>query len=191
MATRKIKLSGIGYWAKVFESNRDLTGFEDALKDVGGQCTIDVDLDAENMAKLKASKSMKKGNPSPDNPGMTRVKFTRKWEEQYGGGAPTVVKDDSTIWDYDEDGTIGNGSSVDVLLAVYDTSRKSIVGTRLDKIKVTKHIPYVSDDDGPVDDDSDDVEDEDIEVVVAAPKAKKVAAKASTTMDIEDDNIPF
>ena len=34
MATRKVKLTGLGYWAKVFEDNRDLTGFEDALKDV-------------------------------------------------------------------------------------------------------------------------------------------------------------
>ena len=37
MATRKVKLTGLGYWAKVFEDNRDLTGFEDALKDVGGE----------------------------------------------------------------------------------------------------------------------------------------------------------
>ena len=45
MATRRVKLSGIAYWAKVFPENRDLTGFENALADVGGQTTIDIDLD--------------------------------------------------------------------------------------------------------------------------------------------------
>lgn len=168
MATRKIKLTGLGYWAKVFEDNRDLTGFEDALKEVGGQTTIDVDLDAEAMAKLKASKSMKKGSPSPDNPGLTRVKFTRKWQENYGGGAPKVTKADSTIWDYDEDGTIGNGSVIEITLAVYDTSRKSIVGTRLDKVKVLEHVKYE-----PEEDDEDE------------PEVKK-----SVKEDL-DDEIPF
>lgn len=145
--TRKIKLTGLGYWAKVFEDNRDLTGFEDSLKDIGGQTTIDVDLDADNMAVLRASKSMKKGSPSPDNDGLTRVKFTRKWTETYGGGVPVVVKSDGTVWDYDLDGSIGNGSTVEVVLSVYDTSRKNIVGTRLDKVRVVEHVPYIPNDD--------------------------------------------
>ena len=65
MGTRKVKLTGIAYWSRVFEDNRDLTGFEDALKDVGGQTCIDVDLDADNMALLRKSKSMKRGIDSP------------------------------------------------------------------------------------------------------------------------------
>lgn len=172
MATRKIKLTGLGYWAKVFEDNRDLTGFEDALKDIGGQTTIDMDLDADNMDILRKSKSMKKGTSSPDNPGMTRVKFTRKWTETYGGGAPVVLKADGSVWDYDMDGPIGNGSTVEVLLVVYDTSRKNIVGTRLEKVKVLEHIPYVPDSD---DDDTPD----------PAP------ATASNKQDAFEDDIPF
>ena len=147
MATKKVKLSGIGYWAKIFDSNRDLTGFEDALKDSGGQTTIDVDLDADNYALLKKSGSMKKGRQSPDNPELTRVKFTRKWEQQFAGGAPVVQKADGTVWDYDTDGVVGNGSEVTVVLSVYNTSRSSIIGTRLDKVKITKHVAYAPDED--------------------------------------------
>jgi len=99
MGTRRVKLTGIGYWAKVFEDNRDLTGFENALVDIGGQTTIDLDVDNVQLDKLKKSRSMKRGTPSPDNDGLTRVKFTRKWTENYGGGAPDVVKADGTVWD--------------------------------------------------------------------------------------------
>lgn len=174
MGTRKVKLTGLAYWAKVFEDNRDLTGFEDALKDSGGQCTIDVDLDADNMAKLVKSRSMLKGKASPDNDGMTRVRFKRKWTEAYGGGAPKVVKDDGSVWDYDEDGSIGNGSTVEIVLNVYDTSRKAIIGTRLEKVKVTNHVEYNPDED---------------EEDTPPPKvAAKPAPKAST---VDDDEIPF
>lgn len=176
MGTRKVKLTGLGYWAKVFEDNRDKTGFEDALVEIGGQTTIDMDLDAEQMAKLQKSKSMKRGSPSPDNDGMTRVRFTRKWTEQYGGGEPEVVKADGTKWDYDEDGAIGNGSKVEVTLSVYDTSRKGIVGTRLEKVKVLEHKPY-----------NPDVDDEEEE---APPKAAAPKAKAPTKEELEDE-IPF
>lgn len=180
MATRKVKLQGLGYWAKVFEDNRDTTGYEDALKDIGGQTCIDVDLDDDNLALLRKSKSMKRGNPSPDNEGMTRVRFTRKWEEKFGGGAPVVKKADGTDWDYDVDGFIGNGSTVEVVLSVYDTSRKAIVGTRLEKVKVLEHVEYTPDDD---DDDDDQPE---------PPKEEKKASKkpASKKSDFED-KIPF
>jgi hypothetical protein len=174
MGTRKVKLTGYAYWAKVFEDNRDKTGFENALVEIGGQTTIDMDLDTENMEKLKKSKSMKRGSPSNDNDGMTRVRFTRKWTEEYGGGEPTVVKADGTKWDYDEDGPIGNGSTVEVVLSVYDTSRKAIVGTRLDKVKVLEHKAYNPD--------GDDDEEEEVK-----PVAK---AKASAKMELEDE-IPF
>jgi hypothetical protein len=174
MGTRKVKLTGYAYWAKVFEDNRDKTGFENALVEIGGQTTIDMDLDNESMEKLKRSKSMKRGSPSNDNDGMTRVRFTRKWTEEYGGGEPTVVKADGTKWDYDEDGPIGNGSTVEVVLSVYDTSRKAIVGTRLDKVKVLEHKAYNPD--------GDDDEEEEVK-----PVAK---AKASAKMELEDE-IPF
>jgi len=142
MATRLVKIRGLGYWAKLFESNRDLTGYDNALADIGGQTTIDVDIDERHFELLKKSGSMLTGRPSPDNPGLTRVKFKRKWQEQYGGGQAKIERPDSTAWDIETDGLIGNGSEVEVTLAVYDTSRRNIVGTRLDKVKVLKLVKY-------------------------------------------------
>ena len=182
MGTRKVKLTGFGYWAKIFEDNRDLTGFENALVDIGGQTSIDLDIETVQLDKLKKSRSMKRGTPSPDNDGLTRVKFTRKWTENYGGGAPVVVKADGTAWDYDEDGPIGNGSTIEVVLSVYDTSRKNIVGTRLDKVKVVEHKPY--------DPDGED-EDDGGAPPTPAPKPNPKAAPKSAPADDLNDDLPF
>ena len=58
MSTRKVKLTGFGYWAKSFEDNRDLTGFENALVDIGGQTSIDLDIETVQLDKLKKSRSI-------------------------------------------------------------------------------------------------------------------------------------
>lgn len=187
MGTRKVKLTGYGYWMKVFEGNRDLTGFNDQLKEVGGQCVMDLDLSPEEFEKLKKAKFMSAGKPSADNLGHTRVRLKRKWQEEYGGGAPVVLKDDGTAWAYDEDGTIGNGSKVAVILQVYDTKAPNIVGARLEKVKVLIHKPYVSDDF----DDDDEVIPEEQEEVKPAPK-KAAAPKAPTKQaDLDESDIPF
>ena len=151
MATRKVKLTGIAEWAKVFPQNRDMEGFDGAYRECNGACTIDLILDDENLATLKASRSMKRGVPDQMGRG-TKVKLVRKFDtgRDWDSGAPIVKKSDGTDWDYDLDGTIGNGSTVEVLLSVYDTRMKSIVGTRLDKVTVIDHVEYIS----PQDDDS-------------------------------------
>jgi len=151
MATRKVILVGIAEWAKVFEDNRDMKGFEGAYEEFDGACTIDMILDKENMDRLSASKSMKKGSPDAEGRG-TRVRFVRKFNtgRDWDSGSPTVLKSDGTKWDMDVDGLIGNGSTVAVTLSVYDTSRKSIVGTRLDRVKVLEHVKPPSDDEDEV-----------------------------------------
>jgi len=151
MATRKVVLTGIAEWAKVFEDNRDMKGFEGAYEEFDGACTIDMILDKENMDRLIASKSMKKGSPDAEGRG-TRVRFVRKFNtgRDWDSGSPTVLKSDGTKWDMDIDGLIGNGSTVAVTLSVYDTSRKSIVGTRLDRVKVLEHVKPPSDDEDEV-----------------------------------------
>ena len=151
MATRKVILVGIAEWAKVFEDNRDMKGFEGAYEEFDGACTIDMILDKENMDRLSASKSMKKGSPDAEGRG-TRVRFERKFNtgRDWDSGSPTVLKSDGTKWYMDIDGLIGNGSIVAVTLSVYDTSRKSIVGTRLDRVKVLEHVKPPSDDDDEV-----------------------------------------
>ena len=151
MATRKVVLTGIGEWAKVFEDNRDMKGFEGAWEEFNGACTIDMILDDENMQILRNSKSMKKGTPDPEGRG-TKVRLIRKFEtgRDWDSGAPVVTKADGSKWNYEEDGTIGNGSTVQVTLSVYDTSRKGIVGTRLDRIKVINHVEYQPEDEDEV-----------------------------------------
>ena len=151
MATRKVVLTGIGEWAKVFEDNRDMKGFEGAWEEFNGACTIDMILDDENMQILRNSMSMKKGTPDPEGRG-TKVRLIRKFEtgRDWDSGAPVVTKSDGSKWNYEEDGTIGNGSTVQVTLSVYDTSRKGIVGTRLDRIKVINHVEYQPEDEDEV-----------------------------------------
>ena len=146
MATRKVKLTGTAEWAKVFEQNRDLKGFEGAYEAHDGACTIDLIMDDDNLAALKASRSMKRGTPDQMGRG-TKVKLVRKFDtgRDWDSGAPVVKKSDGTDWDYDLDGTIGNGSTVEVVLSVYDTKMKSIVGTRLDAVTVLDHVQYVPD----------------------------------------------
>lgn len=177
MATRKIKLKGYLYWSKVFEENRDLEGFEGAFKEHEGACTIDIDVNKANADLLQSSGSMKRPEPSPDNEGMFRIKkLKRKWiEEPYNGGAPKVKKADGSLWNLEEDGLIGNGSYGEVILSVYDTARKSIVGTRLDEVVVVEHIP-VEGSSGPE--------------VEEVPDTPKVKAKPKLD-EIEDEDIPL
>ncbi|MDV7402482.1 hypothetical protein RZS08_64265, partial [Arthrospira platensis SPKY1] len=86
------------------------------MKEKGGQTVMDIDLEPSEIEKLKRAKFMSAGKPSPDNEGMTRVRLKRKWTEQYAGGAPQVLKADGTPWDYEQDGSIGNGSTVGVVV---------------------------------------------------------------------------
>jgi len=190
MGTRKVVIKGKGYWMKVFEQNRDLTGFNDALVDIGGQTVMDIDLEPSEVEKLKKAKFMSSGKPSPEGNGLTRMRLKRKWTEQYAGGAPEVLKEDDTPWVYEADGPIGNGSTVAVIVDVYDTkaSKQGIYGSRLSKIKVLKHIPYIKDEFGDL-----GVTEEEEE----APQAKKASKRYPqfTEPDVKafaiESDIPF
>ena len=41
----KITVTGIAQWAKVFEENRDLDGYQGQWRDTDGRCTIEMILD--------------------------------------------------------------------------------------------------------------------------------------------------
>jgi hypothetical protein len=181
MGTRKVVLTGYGYWMRVFEQNRDLLGYEGNLKDLGGQTVMNMDIDDEEYLKLTGAKFMDNMKAaSPDNMGYHRVKFTRKWTDQYGGGAPVVLKADGNPWDFDTDGLIGNGSKIAVIVQVYDTKNKSVFGHRLEKIKVLEHKKYSQDDFG----------DLGSEEPKPAPKSTPKTKPVPTAEELEDD-IPF
>jgi len=175
MATRKVKLTGIAEWAKVFPEIRDLTGYKPTPDAIGtyeatdGACTINVIMDQENYDKLKATKSMKVGKDDPEGRGK-RVALHRPYQTKndWDGGPPLVLKSDGTVWDYSIDGTIGNGSLVEVYLAVYDIPKYGSTGTRLDKVKVLEHVEYIQpQDDGDV------------------PPATKIPSKKKASEDAE------
>tara|TARA_E500000331_G_scaffold54827_1_gene48488 strand:- start:2242 stop:2775 length:534 start_codon:yes stop_codon:yes gene_type:complete len=149
MATRKVRIEGIGEWARVFSQNREMTGYKPTPQAVGayeecnGACKIDVIMNDENYKKLKASKSMKTGTDDALDRGK-KVTFVRKFEtgRDWDSGEPIVLKEDNTRWDYEVDGPIGNGSIVEVTLAVYDIKKYGNTGTRLERVKVLEHNKY-------------------------------------------------
>ena len=126
MATRRVKLTGIAEWSKVFAQNRDTKGYEGAYEDCDGACTIDLIMDDSNLSLLQASRSMKKGSPDIGGRG-TKVKFVRKYDtgRDWDSGAPVVLKPDDSKWDLEVDGFIGNGSKVEVYLLVFPVTMAS------------------------------------------------------------------
>jgi hypothetical protein len=151
MATRMVTVHGIAEWAKVFEQNRDLTGWKPTVQAEGsyekysGACTIDMILDDENITKLRTAKSGKEPKPDLEGRGL-RVKFDRKFNSGYdwSSGAPAVTKSDGSYWDYDVDGPIGNGSIVETTVSVYDLPKYGNTGTRLESVRVIDHVPHIT-----------------------------------------------
>lgn len=146
MSTRKVQLTGIAEWARVFAANRDLTGYkptpaaEGSYEKYDGACTLDLIMDDANLAALQSAGCPKRPKPDPEGRGQ-KVKFDRKYNtgHEFSGGAPVVVKEDGSPWDFMADGPIGNGSVVEIVATVYDT-KYGTTGTRLDSVRVLDHV---------------------------------------------------
>jgi len=147
-----VYLTGTAMYAKVFEDNRDETGFEDAFVPYNGCCTIDVILDDVELEKLKAAGSKKEGRETED--GKTIVKFSRKFEVRRKdtgeiiedlSGPPQVVDSEGNDWEHSEENPkyIGNGSNVTVAVLVRaDKKKKAIAYTSLEGVKVNELVEY-------------------------------------------------
>ena len=141
--TQYVQIKGKLRWAKVFETNRDLTGPNGAWKDTNGRTSIEVIVDEDNKAILEATNSQKKFKPTEEK-GLWSIQLTRKWEAPYNyGGPPRVVQANGLPWDLDEDGLIGNDSVGVVYASVYPTSA-GLWGTRLDAVQVIDHVEFES-----------------------------------------------
>ena len=149
--TKFVTVKGKAYWARVFEDNRDMTGYKPDPSEPGtfeecdGAYTVDVYLEPKEADKLKKAGSALKG--SVDEHGFkVRLKRKHTVKDRHGnvldwaGGPPVVLKEDGSKWDYDTDGTIGNESEAEFKVSVYPT--KFANGTRLEAMKVTNHVPY-------------------------------------------------
>jgi len=135
-----IVFEGKAKWAKVFEDNRDLEGFEGSAKEHGGQYTVDLVLNEENEKKLTSSGS--RLSPKLDTDGDMIVKFKRKHIAPFeaAGGPPKVYHADGKPWDFVKDGAIGNLSELKVKACVYPS--KYGKGTRLESIVVTTLVSF-------------------------------------------------
>lgn len=154
MAFKEVTTSGQIEWAKIFESNRDMEGYEGAYVECEGAYTVNQVLSKEEFDKLKASGSQKKPKQARLLNGELVVNFARKHkvtnskgeEVAKAGGAPAVYNADGELWDMERDGEIGNGTRADVtnLVSTFKGQDGKIYSrTTLTKIKITELVPYV------------------------------------------------
>ena len=136
MASKLYRFKGPVRWAKVFEQNRDLEGYMGQAKEYGGEYSVDVQLDQNQLDVLNESGAGKK-----DKDGW--VKFKRKHEGPFAeaSGSPRVVKADNTLWDFLDDGVIGNDSVAEITVSIF-TTKRGHTGSRLEKVKVLEHKEY-------------------------------------------------
>jgi hypothetical protein len=123
MATKYTEVTTTGpiEWAKIFENNRDLTGYEGSYVPFEGAYTLQQILSKDEYAKLQAAGTQKKPNQKRLMDGELSIKFERKHkvtrkdgtELPQAGGAPKVTDADGSPWTEDK-GLIGNGSTAEV-----------------------------------------------------------------------------
>ena len=178
MATNTIELQGTLEWAKLFEGNRDKGEFD---QETDGATTIDIILDDDNLAIMKAA-GVRKQAKAADGGGH-RVKFKRGWKDPFdrdwAAGAPNVFQPNGEAWAPDN-GLIGNGSTGVVFVDVYDT--KMGKGARLAGVQVITHVEFEGEGGG-----GSSVKPKDY-TAGAAPSG--AAAKTPVKQDM-DDEIPF
>lgn len=154
MAYKEVTTKGPIEWAKVFESNREMEGYEGAYQECDGAYTIVQVLSKEEFEKLKKAGTQKKPIQKRLLDGEIAVKFERKHlvktkdgkEVPQAGGAPKVVGPNGKAWDLEEDGLIGNGTIAEVtnLINTFKgQDGKMISRTSLVKVKIIEHVPYV------------------------------------------------
>lgn len=123
MATKYTEVTTTGpiEWAKIFENNRDMTGYEGSYVPFDGAYTLQQILSKEEYEKLQAAGTQKKPNQKRLMDGELAIKFERKHkvtrkdgtELPQAGGAPKVTDADGSPWSEDK-GLIGNGSTAEV-----------------------------------------------------------------------------
>lgn len=158
MAYKEVTTTGPVEWAKIFEENREMEGFEGAYHDCEGAYTLVQVLSKEEFEKLKKAGTQKKPIQKRLMEGEIAIKFERKHlvknsagkEITQAGGAPKVLRADGKRWNIETDGVIGNGSVAEVtnLISTFKgQDGKMISRTSLTKVKILEHVPYVREDD--------------------------------------------
>lgn len=162
MATKSIQAEGFVEYARVFEENYDDNmDFHEATK---GQFSMNFypdDMDAFLKSGYPEKKgnyaTVKEGNPSYASGKFVKLKrpvFNPNLPNNDGSkgvymGAPQVfdrTADAKSVapWSFTENGAIGNGSRVKVLVKVYSGGRVTI--DTLDKVAILEHEAYETED---------------------------------------------
>ena len=165
---------GIAQWAKIFEENRDMEGFEGSFKDHDGAYTIDLIVDAENAeiyedsgaagavkpafwdeahGTFTAKRKEKDGSKNVAAEGKSILRFKRKHidtNKPANGGAPKVLFEGGVMTA--TEGMVGNGSDVEVKFMVYTTKMSN--GTLLKAVRVLDLVEFKLEAE---DDDEDDL----------------------------------
>ena len=153
--TKYVEVLTIGKieWARVFEDNRDMEGFEGLYTDCDGAYTLVQVLDKVQLEKLKKAGSQKKPIEKRLMDGVIAIKFERKHlvkgkdgnPIEKAGGPPKVVNAAGAVWDPEVDGLIGNGSVAEVtnlLTSFKGQDGKNICRTTMTKVKIIEHLVY-------------------------------------------------
>lgn len=187
--TEYVEIRGEARWAKIFEENRDKKGPNDAWVDFGGKTTIQIHSKDRSVFEPLEDVGSQKRIKKDKEDGTYYAQFDRKWDAPYTyGGAPRVVHaDGETDWDINQDGLVGNGSEVIVLLSVQDV--KGMMATRLEGVQVIDHVEYESDFDPDAEYGPPGFKDQ-TKGKTTAKKATKAKAK-KVAEDMPDDEIPF
>ena len=137
MGATKYFMSGEAMWAKVYPHNKD---------EYRGKTFFSIDLKVsdEDYERFMATGSAKK--PKKGDDGKWIVSFRRNEDaarEEWGGPPEVIIEDpenDGKYIPFTEN--IGNGSEVTVSFVVYDAPQYGVKGTRLEGIRVDRHVPF-------------------------------------------------
>lgn len=146
MANKIFKFTGKLFWCKVYEGYHDEYNGKQFYK-------VTMELDDESEALFNQSKlKLKHRDMEWEGDDIKVLTFRRDLDGKtfkdkkgnmvtLGGGAPRVVDANGDVMT--EDQLIGNGSLGEILVERYiPKNMPSMVGHRLEAIKVTKLIPY-------------------------------------------------
>ncbi len=164
MATtyKEVTTTGPIEWARIFEGNRDMTGYEGMYEDCEGAYTVTQVLSKEEFEKLKKAGSQKKPIQKRLMEGQIALKFERKHLVkrddgsviEKAGGAPAVIGPNGKPW-VQEDGLIGNGTLATIthLITTFDvTDEKGNKGkasrTTMTKVKILELVEYEKQEEG-------------------------------------------
>jgi hypothetical protein len=155
MAYTEVKTTGPIEWARLFEGNRDMEGYQGAYAACDGAYTVSQILSKEEFTKLQTAGTTKKPVQKRLMDGELVIKFERKHTVtkkdgtvvSQAGGAPVVTDAEGNAWT-DEHGLIGNGSLAEVTNLI--TSFKGQDGmmwarTSLVSVKIIEHVKYEKD----------------------------------------------